>query len=112
MWCPQRDRSWTSRPRTGTQLSERPASSHARSARCSPRHPDRVMPNQPPLPDPEPTPSSPGALMTTASTNGDLYGTSFLCHAAPDNQLPEQGMPPLEAFRIIEEELVADGIPM
>ena len=40
------------------------------------------------------------------------YGNRFLLEAAPDNQLPEHGMTATDAMRLIEEELVLDGIPM
>src|SRR4051794_5891789 len=40
------------------------------------------------------------------------YGNRFLTHDAPDHQLPEQGMPAADAMRLIEEDLVLDGIPM
>ena len=59
----------------------------------------------------------------TISHNGDdlaerlellarQYGNRFLREAAPDNQLPEHGMTGTDAMRLIEEELVLDGIPM
>ena len=40
------------------------------------------------------------------------YGNRFLREAAPDHQLPEHGMTSTDAMRLIEEELVLDGIPM
>jgi glutamate decarboxylase len=40
------------------------------------------------------------------------YGNRFLLESAPDNQLPEHGMPAVDAMRLIGEELVLDGIPM
>ena len=40
------------------------------------------------------------------------YGNRFLLEPAPDNQLPEHGMPAVDAMRLIGEELVLDGIPM
>jgi glutamate decarboxylase len=40
------------------------------------------------------------------------YGNRFLLEPAPDNQLPEHGMPAVDAMRLIAEELVLDGIPM
>ena len=63
---------------------------------------------------------------TGKSTNGDdgaavidqlealaeAYGNRFLLEPAPDNQLPEHGMRAVDAMRLIEEELVLDGIPM
>jgi glutamate decarboxylase len=40
------------------------------------------------------------------------YGNHFLLNAAPDEKLPKSGMPARDAMRLIEEELVLDGIPM
>jgi glutamate decarboxylase len=40
------------------------------------------------------------------------YGNRFLLEPAPDNQLPEHGMPAVAAMRLVGEELVLDGIPM
>ena len=40
------------------------------------------------------------------------FGTRFLLEPAPDNALPEHGMPAVDAMRLIGEELVLDGIPM
>ena len=40
------------------------------------------------------------------------YGNRFLLEPAPDHQLPEHGMRAVDAMRLIEEELVLDGIPM
>ncbi|MET0513517.1 MAG: glutamate decarboxylase [Thermoleophilaceae bacterium] len=40
------------------------------------------------------------------------FGHRFLLEPAPDNQLPEHGMPAIDAMRLIGEELVLDGIPM
>ena len=40
------------------------------------------------------------------------YGDRFLLEAAPDNELPRYGMSAVEAMRLIDEELVLDGIPM
>src|ERR1700754_1300200 len=42
----------------------------------------------------------------------DRYGNAFLLRAAPDDRLPQQGMPASDALRLIGEELVLDGIPM
>ena len=39
------------------------------------------------------------------------YGNRFLLEPAPDDQLPEHGMTALDAMRLIDEELVLDGIP-
>jgi glutamate decarboxylase len=40
------------------------------------------------------------------------YGNRFLLEPAPDQRLPERGMPAVDAMRLIGEELVLDGIPM
>ena len=40
------------------------------------------------------------------------YGNRFLLESAPDERLPEHGMPAVDAMRLIDEELVLDGIPM
>ncbi|TDC56744.1 glutamate decarboxylase [Jiangella ureilytica] len=42
----------------------------------------------------------------------DRYGNAFLLRAAPDDRLPQVGMPADDAMRLIGEELVLDGIPM
>ena len=39
------------------------------------------------------------------------YGNRFLLEPAPDNDLPEHGMRAVEAMRLIDEDLVLDGIP-
>jgi glutamate decarboxylase len=39
------------------------------------------------------------------------YGNRFLLEPAPDHRLPEHGMPAVDAMRLIDEELVLDGIP-
>jgi glutamate decarboxylase len=59
---------------------------------------------------------------TAASTDGSLtqqldalaveYGNRFLHEPAPDHALPERGMRSVDAMRLIDEELVLDGIPM
>src|SRR3954470_12843807 len=41
----------------------------------------------------------------------DPYGTAFMSRHAPDNQLPEEGMPPVDAMRLVGEELILDGLP-
>jgi len=43
---------------------------------------------------------------------GDRYGTSFLRRDAPDGRLPDQGMSPVDAMRLLGEELILDGLPM
>jgi glutamate decarboxylase len=40
------------------------------------------------------------------------FGNRFLQSDAPSEQLPQSGMPALDALRLIEEELVLDGIPV
>src|SRR5687768_3085282 len=42
---------------------------------------------------------------------GEAYGNRFLLEPAPDDKLPEHGMSPVDAMRLIDEELVLDGIP-
>jgi glutamate decarboxylase len=44
-------------------------------------------------------------------THGDRYGNAFLLSDAPDNKLPDVGMPAVDAMRLLGEELVLDGIP-
>src|SRR4051794_4956938 len=39
------------------------------------------------------------------------YGNRFLLEPAPDRKLPEHGMRGLDAMRLIDEELILDGIP-
>ena len=39
------------------------------------------------------------------------YGNRFLLEPAPDNKLPQRGMTGVDAMRLIDEELVLDGIP-
>ncbi len=39
------------------------------------------------------------------------YGIRFLTEEAPDRNFPSKGMPALEAFRLLSEELVLDGDP-
>ena len=51
--------------------------------------------------------------MTTADTaRNESFGTEFLQREAPDMRLPEHGMPPVDAMRLVGEELILDGIPM
>jgi glutamate decarboxylase len=40
------------------------------------------------------------------------YGNRFLLDAAPDERLPDHGMPAVDAMRLVAEELVLDGLPM
>src|SRR6476646_6095203 len=44
-------------------------------------------------------------------SHSDRYGNAFQLADAPDHQLPAVGMTPVDALRLIEEELVLDGIP-
>jgi glutamate decarboxylase len=39
------------------------------------------------------------------------FGVEFELEEAPDNALPESGMPACDALRLIEEQLILDGIP-
>ena len=39
------------------------------------------------------------------------YGNRFLLEAPPDDALPEHGMTGVDAMRLVDEELVLDGIP-
>ena len=45
-------------------------------------------------------------------THGDRYGNAFLLSDAPDNKLPDVGMPAVDAMRLLGEDLFLDGIPM
>jgi glutamate decarboxylase len=47
----------------------------------------------------------------TLELPADLYGNAFLRSDAPDNKLPQSGMPAAEAMRLVGEEMVLDGIP-
>jgi glutamate decarboxylase len=40
------------------------------------------------------------------------YGNRFLLEPAPDNRLPEHGMPATDAMRLVAEELALDGLPI
>jgi glutamate decarboxylase len=51
------------------------------------------------------------ATSQSVDTHGDRYGNAFLLSDAPDNQLPDVGMPAVDAMRLLGEELVLDGIP-
>ena len=42
----------------------------------------------------------------------EQYGNRFLLEPAPDNALPQRGMRSVDAMRLVDEELVLDGIPM
>ena len=45
-------------------------------------------------------------------THPTATAPSFLRHGAPDDRLPDEGMPPVDAMRLVGEELILDGIPM
>ena len=51
------------------------------------------------------------AAIETA-TYEDHYGTMFRRREAADVRLPETGMPAEDALRLVQEELVLDGVPM
>ena len=83
----------------------------------------RVLPRRLRDARPPPTRSHLMTIHQPASTNGGdvaerletlarQYGNRFLREAAPDHQLPEHGMTATDAMRLIEEDLVLDGIPM
>jgi glutamate decarboxylase len=48
----------------------------------------------------------------TTDSDPDRYGTQFLRRSAPDGRLPDEGMPPVDAMRLVGAELILDGIPM
>jgi glutamate decarboxylase len=54
-----------------------------------------------------------GDAMTSelVDNHGDRYGNAFLLSDAPDHRLPQEGMPPRDAMRLLQEESVLDGIP-
>jgi len=51
-------------------------------------------------------------LIDELDARAKAYGNRFLLTDAPDNELPERGMPAVDAMRLVAEELVLDGIPM
>src|SRR5829696_8149512 len=53
-----------------------------------------------------------GALVEQLDALAMRYGNQFLLEPAPDHQLPDHGMRAVDAMRLIDEELVLDGIPM
>src|SRR5690349_21199263 len=56
-----------------------------------------------------------GAKGRDGSSTDELeqrFGNRFLQSDAPSEQLPQSGMPALDALRLLEEELVLDGIPV
>ena len=52
------------------------------------------------------------ALFDQLDALAERYGNRFLLEPAPDNALPKHGMRSVDAMRLVEEELVLDGIPM
>jgi glutamate decarboxylase len=50
--------------------------------------------------------------MTTGTVPDDAYGTAILRNDAPDDRLPEHGMPAVDAMRLVDSELILDGLPM
>src|SRR6201989_1581290 len=65
-------------------------------------------------------PSQPGganggdkaAIIEGIEALAEAYGNRFLLEPAPDNRLPVHGMRAVDAMRLIDEDLVLDGIPM
>jgi glutamate decarboxylase len=51
-------------------------------------------------------------MVTTDTGYSDRYGTKILRHTPPDSKMPAHGMPPVDAMRLLGEDLVLDGIPM
>jgi glutamate decarboxylase len=49
--------------------------------------------------------------MTTIVEFEDPYGTLVSSQDAPDNRLPEHGMTPVDAMRLVGEEMILDGMP-
>ncbi len=60
--------------------------------------------------------TSPSDAATSADDNLDVlearYGSRFLRQEAPQEKLPQFGMPALDAMRLVGEELILDGLPM
>jgi glutamate decarboxylase len=54
----------------------------------------------------------PSAFSADLDARAAEYGNRFLLHAAPDNELPDRGMPSVDAMRLVGEELLLDGLPM
>jgi glutamate decarboxylase len=50
--------------------------------------------------------------MTPVEPAAERYGNAFLRYDAPDHRLPATGMSATDAMRLLEEDLVLDGIPM
>ena len=49
--------------------------------------------------------------ITELEERASRYGGGFLIEEAPDNEMPREPMPAIQAMRLIEEDLVLDGIP-
>jgi glutamate decarboxylase len=60
----------------------------------------------------EPMPRNGDDVAERLEMLGQRYGNRFLREAAPDSELPAHGMAATDALRLIDEELVLDGIPM
>ena len=60
--------------------------------------------------------TSPSDGATSADDDLDVlearYGSRFLRQEAPQEKLPQFGMPALDAMRLVGEELILDGLPM
>src|SRR4051794_20964508 len=60
----------------------------------------------------EPTSANGGnEVLEQADALAKEFGNRFLLEPAPDGKLPDHGMTPTEAMRLVDEELVLDGIP-
>ena len=46
------------------------------------------------------------------TTDGGRYGNAFLLSDAPDHRLPAEGMSSTDALRLLEEDLILDGVPL
>jgi glutamate decarboxylase len=58
------------------------------------------------------TPLKDDPLSSQLDARAAEFGNRFLLEPAPDNQLPEHGMPAVDAMRLLAEELMLDGLPM
>ena len=56
--------------------------------------------------------NDPSEMADQLEALGKDYGNRFLLDPAPDHELPEHGMRPVDAMRLLGEELVLDGLPM
>jgi glutamate decarboxylase len=65
-----------------------------------------------PLPDkPADDSDEAHATLRTITPEVERYGSRYVVELAPDNELPEKGMPAREALDLIEQELLLDGVP-